>query len=61
MRLGLLLVLDLTDKSTGMPHIESNVWNEIYPPINDTDLERYIVVFRVMGNKITPSLTKSMI
>tara|TARA_R110002072_G_scaffold28296_3_gene91060 strand:- start:1878 stop:3797 length:1920 start_codon:yes stop_codon:yes gene_type:complete len=52
-RLGLLIVLDLTDKSTGVPHFRDNVWlEEIGGPS-----PRFVVVLRVQGNRIRPSRT----
>ncbi len=57
-RLGLLLVLDLTDKSKGIPHIEQNVWLEKHAVGSFADT-RYVVVFRVPGNRIPPSSTST--
>ena len=57
-RLGLLLVLDLTDKSKGIPHIPQNVWLEKHAVGSFADT-RYVVVFRVPGNRIPPSSTSS--
>ena len=51
--LGLLLVLDLTDKTTGVPSFRENVWCE---ELNST-LRRHVVVVRVPGNRIAPSAT----
>lgn len=55
-RLGLLLVLDLTDKSRGIPHAEQNVWVETHEVGSFAD-QRHVVVFRVLGNRINPSAT----
>ena len=57
-RLGLLLVLDLSDKSKGIPHIPQNVWLEKHAVGSFADT-RYVVVFRVPGNRIPPSSTSS--
>lgn len=53
--LGLLLVLDLTDKSTGVPSFRDNVWCE---KLAATSL-RHVVVVRVPGNRIHPSATST--
>lgn len=57
-RLGLLLVLDLTDKSKGIQHLEQNVWVETHQVGSFADT-RYVVVFRVPGNRIYPSSTRT--
>jgi hypothetical protein len=51
--LGLLLVLDLTDKSTGVPSFRDNVWCETV----GSDRPRHVVVVRIPGNRIDPSAT----
>ena len=51
------MVLDLTDKSSGMRSIESNVKVEIVKKDNDP-IERAIVVIVVPGNRKTPSKIK---
>lgn len=56
-KLGFLMVLDLTDKSSGMNSIESNVKVEIVKKDNDP-IERAIVVIVVPGNRKTPSKIK---
>lgn len=56
-KLGFLMVLDLTDKSSGMRSIESNVKVEIVKKDNDP-IERAIVVIVVPGNRKTPSKIK---
>ncbi|QXP54476.1 hypothetical protein H0I25_10270 [Cellulophaga sp. HaHa_2_95] len=56
-KLGFLMVLDLTDKSSGMGSIESNVKVEIIKKDNDP-IERAIVVIIVPGNRKTPSNVK---
>jgi hypothetical protein len=56
-KLGFLMVLDLTDKSSGMRSIESNVKVEIVKKNNDP-IERAIVVMIVPGNRKTPSKIK---
>lgn len=53
--LGLLLVLDLTDKSTGVPSFRDNVWCEKLA----TTPPRHVVVVRVPGNRIDPSATSA--
>jgi hypothetical protein len=53
-RLGLLLVLDLTDKPTGMRVIEANV--DVMTDVrNGDDAPRSVVVVTVPGNRRTPS------
>jgi hypothetical protein len=56
-KLGFLMVLDITDKSSGMRSIESNVKVEIIKKENDP-IERAIVVIVVPGNRKTPSKIK---
>lgn len=56
-KLGFLMVLDLTEKPTGMRSIESNVKIEIVKKENDP-IERSIVVIVVPGNRKTPSQIK---
>jgi hypothetical protein len=56
--LGMLLVLDLTDKSTGVPSLRDNVWVERIT-FGPTQRVRDIVVVRVPGNRIDPSATRS--
>ena len=56
-KLGFLMVLDLTDKSSGMSSIESSVKVEIITKENDP-IERAIVVIVVPANRITPSKVK---
>jgi hypothetical protein len=60
-RLGLLLVLDLSDKSKGQGRsLEKNVWLTTKPSLAPEDLERHIVVIVVPGNRTkTPSQLKS--
>jgi hypothetical protein len=52
--LGILLVLDLTPKQRA-PHVRSNAWVEIVPAMAGGDLQRYVVVVRVPGNRPVPS------
>lgn len=56
-KIGFLMVLDLTDKSSGMRSIESYVKVEIVKKDNDP-IERAIVVIVVPGNRKTPSKIK---
>jgi hypothetical protein len=56
-KLGFLMVLDITDKSSGMESIESNVKVEIIKKENDP-IERAIIVIVVPGNRKTPSKIK---
>ena len=60
-RLGILLVLDLSDKSHGeMRSLENNVWVATKPSIAEGDLERHIVVVVVPGNRpLTPSQVRA--
>lgn len=51
--LGLLLVLDLTSKLHGVPSLRDNVWVERV----GAERPRFIVVFRVPGNRIDPCAT----
>lgn len=53
-KLGMLLVLDLTDKTNGIGSIESNVIAEIYNSEKDS-VKRGTVIVRIHGNRITPS------
>lgn len=56
-RLGLLLVLDLTPKPTGTPALENNIWVEAVSIAQDPSDLRHVVVFRVAGNRVDPSAT----
>lgn len=56
-KLGFLMILDLTDKPYGMRSIESNVKVEILNKTNEAS-ERAIVVIVIPGNRITPSLVR---
>jgi hypothetical protein len=60
-RLGILLVLDLSDKSRGeMRSLENSVWVTTKPAIAEGDLERHIVVVVVPGNRpLTPSQVRA--
>lgn len=53
-KIGFLMVLDLTDKSSGIRSIESSVKVEIVRKENDP-IERAIVVIVVPGNRKTPN------
>jgi hypothetical protein len=55
-KLGFLLVLDLTPKLHGVPALDTNVWVEKVPMGDGGDL-RHIVVLRVPGNRIDPHAT----
>lgn len=56
-RLGILLVLDLTQKLSYVPHLRSNAWVDVAPALTPGDLPRYVVVARVPGNRRVPSDT----
>lgn len=56
-RIGLLLVLDLTKKPKGAPHITENAWVEKFQPVENDD--RWAVVLRVPGNRPPPSVTRA--
>jgi hypothetical protein len=54
-RLGILLVLDLSDKTRGqMRSVENNVWVTLKPSIAEGDLARHIVVVVIPGNRVLP-------
>lgn len=53
--LGMLVVLDLTDKPTGAPNIRDNAWVARLEGPNAHDRERFAVVVRVPGNRKAPS------
>jgi len=53
-KIGFLMVLDLTDKSSGIRSIESCIKVEVVKKVNDP-VERAIVVLVVPGNRKTPS------
>lgn len=50
-RIGFLVVLDLTPKPSYVPHLDENAWVERTGPNRD----RYVVVVRVPGNRKKPS------
>jgi hypothetical protein len=60
-RLGVLLVLDLSDKSKGQGRsLAKSVWLTNKPALAPGDLERHIVVVVVPGNRPrTPSKVKA--
>ncbi len=53
--LGMLVVLDLTNKPTGAANIRDNAWVAKLDGPNPGDRERYAVVVRVPGNRRAPS------
>lgn len=53
--LGMLVVLDLTDKPTGAANIRDNAWVARLKGPNPGDRERFAVVVRVPGNRNAPS------
>lgn len=53
--LGMLVVLDLTDKPTGAANIRDNAWVAKLGGPNPGDRERFAVVVRVPGNRKAPS------
>lgn len=53
-KLGLLLVLDLTEKPSGPRDMEKAVWVDRSRPTPESDW-RYVVVFLVPGNRPAPS------
>lgn len=55
--LGMLIVLDLTDKPIGAANIRDNAWVAIVSGPNAGDRDRYAVVVRVPGNRKAPSAT----
>jgi hypothetical protein len=55
---GILLVLDLTTEATGAPDLFSGVWVERVQREREQD-PRYIVIFRLPGNKPDPSATRT--
>jgi hypothetical protein len=54
-RLGLLLVLDLTPKPSYPGHLSRNAWVEVLPPVVPDDLHRFVVVVRIPANRRVPS------
>jgi hypothetical protein len=52
--LGLMLVLDLTPHPSGVRHLSDCAWVTRYRPTN-SDVDRYVVVAVVIGNRGTPS------
>lgn len=56
-RLGILLLLDLSDKSRGqMRSLDKSVWVRVKPALTAGDIDRHIVVVAVPGNRtVTPS------
>jgi hypothetical protein len=52
--LGMLLVLDLTSHRAGVPHLSECAWVARRRPAG-SDVDRYLVVGRVIGNRLTPS------
>jgi hypothetical protein len=53
--LGMLVVLDLTEKPTGAANIRDNAWVARLQGPNPGDRERFSVVVRVPGNRVAPS------
>lgn len=53
--LGMLVVLDLTDKPTGAANIRDNAWVARVAGPNPDDRERFAVVVRLPGNRKAPS------
>ena len=58
-KLGILLVLDLTEKPNGLGSFESNVKLEISSRPGDT-LNRGVVIIKVPGNRLTPNKVKKI-
>jgi hypothetical protein len=52
--LGIMLVLDLTSHPTGVRHLSECAWVARHRPVN-SDVDRYVVVGVVVGNRSTPS------
>ncbi|WP_140418659.1 hypothetical protein [Pedobacter sp. AJM] len=59
-KLGILLVLDLTEKPNGMGSFESRVKLEIASTSAVQD-RRGIVIITVPGNRVTPSMVKKTV
>lgn len=57
-KLGILLVLDLTDKSHGIGSFESQVRVQISSTASDQE-KRGVVIIKMPGNRLTPSAVKS--
>jgi len=57
-KLGILLVLDLTDKSHGIGSFESQIRLQISPTASDQE-KRGVVIIKMPGNRLTPSSVKS--
>lgn len=53
--LGMLVVLDLTDKPTGPANIRDNAWVSTVDGPSEGDRTRFAVVVRVPGNRRAPS------
>jgi hypothetical protein len=54
-RLGLLIVLDLTPKPDGVEAVEALMYVDIVPGVSTDDLPRHIVVAKVPSNRPVPS------
>jgi len=52
--LGMLVVLDLTPKRTWIPSIRDNMWAQRVPAPSADLRDRWAVIVRVPGNRITP-------
>ncbi|MGW1529934.1 hypothetical protein [Streptomyces sp. NPDC002159] len=52
--LGMLAVLDLTPKTRWLPHLQDNMWVEHVPAPGPSQRDRWAVVVRVPGNRVTP-------
>jgi hypothetical protein len=52
--LGMLLALDLTPHPAGVPHLSECVWVASHRPPG-SEVDRYLVVGLVIGNRMTPS------